>query len=425
MYNCSFLVRLKKITHTHTYMLLRKTCNNFSLLLILLIKFQSTENLSRLLVSAYNSDNIEIITEQNSINLIKGNDSITAEKSRHKNIAFYVDSENYSSEKQDGTETYPFSSLNQCLGNISRNNAITYTIHLADGDYNKEFVSYDEDKDISSLYGVTNTVIIQGNESDRTAVVLHHGFNIRNCSNIEIKNLTILNGGTKYGFDIHNSNVKISNVNYSIDTERTESRNIAISSSYSNLYIQNSLIDNAVHGIKASYCKLVIDSLQMTNLTYQALNLLKCIVQADSCSVTDSSVNLVTNQDNNFKSSFLNGISLWSGSKAFDSVTAENNTFSMNSRIDKFREIKIKYITDSNKYKSVIVPVTSNSMNTSIISSNIDSSNYLYNQQLSVSFSGTNVTISSGYRYKQNMTDPTITPIASNSNITKTEILGL
>lgn len=376
------------------------------------------------LISAYNDENIEFESSKNNINLIHGNDCITGEKSRYKYITYYVDSSNYDYSKQDGGQDYPFSNLNQCLGNIDRSNGCIYTININEGDYNNEFVSYDEGKDISTLYGVTNKVIIQGDSSDNTKVVLHHGFNITDCSNIIIRDISISNGGTTNGFEIENSNVKISNVNYETDSENTNNT-IGISTNYSNVYIDECNIDNVVHGIKSKYSKLVMNNIEMSNLTYQGINLTKSIVQCNNCSVTDDSANLITNDDNNLKSTFLSGISLWSGSKSYDSETSANNTFTLNSRVDKFNELEIKYITDTNKYKSVIVPVSSNNMNTSLTSSNIDSSNYLYNQQLSVTFNGTSVTISSPYRYKQNMSDPTQTPISSTSNITITEILGL
>ena len=375
-------------------------------------------------VSAYNENNIEIITRINLVNLLVGNDKLTAERSRSKSITFYVDPVNYNINKQDGSQTYPFSNLNQCLGNITRNNAISYTINLADGDYNNEFTSYDETKDISTLYGVTNTIIIQGNSEDKSQVILHHGFNISNCSNITIKDLTISNGGTRNGFEIRNSNVTISNVNYET-TEGNTVNTIALRPRYSSVYVDNFTIDNVIHGIKAEYCNLILDNLTMSNLQNQGLNLLKCIVQAKNCSVTDASNNLVTNENNNYKSDFLGGISLWSGSLSYDAETPENNTISLNSLYDKFKQIKIDYSTDDTKNnKSLIIPITSSATQMARINYHHMSDTYCWFSEEQVNFSGSEVTLSNARQRSINLSSSAIGP-AGLPNVTIKEILGL
>ncbi len=376
-------------------------------------------------VSAYNDNNIEIITNKNLINLISGTDNLTSERSRYKTVTWYVDPVNYSSDKQDGSQSYPFSNLNQCLGNITRNNAISYTINLADGDYNNEFISYDETKDISTLYGVTNTVVIQGNSEDKSQVILHHGFNISNCSNITIKDLTINNGGTENGIDVLNSNIVISNIEYTIDTTKTTAHPVAVNSVYSKINMNNCLVSGTNHAIKAEYSNLILDTIQMSEMRYAGFNLLSCIVQAKDCSVTDDSNKLIVNADNNKKSDFINGISLWKGTLVYDDVTPENNTINLNTLYNKFKNIKIVYSTDDlTNNKEIILPITSASTQMARISYHHMNDSYCWFSEEQVNFSGSEVTLSNARQRSINLSSSAIGPEGL-PNVTIKEILGL
>lgn len=376
-------------------------------------------------VSAYNEKNIEIVSRMNSLNLIVGVDNLTSEKSRYKTITYYVDSANYNSSKQDGSSTYPFSNLNQCLGNLDRNNGITYIVNLLDGNYNNQFVSYDETKDISTLYGMSNKVTIQGNAEDNTKVVLYHGFDISNCTNITIKDLTINNGGTRNGFEVVNSNITISNVAYVTDDTLTDAHPIGINCSNSNVYVDTCSIDKINGAIKASYCTLFLKNISMSNLRYSAFNLFKCIVQAEGCVITDASNRLIVNAESAVKSDFLNGISLWSGSLSYDEDVAANNTITLNSIYTRFKNIKINYTTDdSTNVKSIIMPITSATTQIIRISYHHMNDTHCWFSEGQLDFSNDTVTISNTRQRRIDLSTSAFTS-QSQPNLTIVEILGL
>lgn len=358
------------------------------------------------LVSAYNEKNIEIITRLNLINLLVGTYNLSAEKSRYKTISFYVDPVNYNSTKQDGSQSYPFSNLNQCLGNIDRNNGVSYTINLADGEYNNEFISYDENKDISTLYGMTNKVTIKGNVEDNTAVILHHGFNIKNCSNIVIQDLTIFNGGTKSGFEVDNSNISLENIAYEIDTDTTTSKPNGIYAVNSIISTDNCTFAKCSHSIKAYNSTLYLTDISSSDLTYASLNLSNCIVTAKNCVVSDNSQKLVTYDTE--RSSFLDGINIWSGELQYDSETAENNTVTMNSKVNIFKNLKIDYYADniSNK-QSIIIPITSNTPMARINYLHMNN-DYCWLCEVQIDFSDDTLTISSVRQRRITLADSSI-----------------
>lgn len=375
-------------------------------------------------VCAYNDNNIEIITRMNLINLLVGVDNLTSEKSRYKTINYYVDSVNYNSTKQDGTSEYPFSNLNQCLGNLDKNNGIRYIIHLADGDYNDQFISYDETKDISMLFGMNNTVTIQGNSEDNTKVILHHGFEIENCSRIIIKDLTIDNGGTQNGIQIVDSNVTLSNIIYDVDSDLTESHPIGIRVFNSLLVANDCSLSNCNHGIKAEYSTLVLKDINMDTLVYSGIKLLKCIVQATGCVVTDDSKELIENDDNTIKSDFLNGISLWNGSLVYDENNPDNNVITLNSAFTKFNTIKIIYSSDNTLNKKVVLmPVSASHPYIRIDYLHMNATNLWFSEE-QLDFEGTTMTITAARQRGVTLATSTFGN-ETIPNVTIHEILGM
>lgn len=149
----------------------------------------------------FNNDDIKLMSNISSLNMIKGVPKSPGNNNYSiQNI--YVDSVNYNTAKQDGSQTYPYKDLNQAIGNMDNNKCLKTTIHLANGNYN--ISSNDLNKDIGVLMNTENKLTIIGENNS----IIEVGLNILNCKNITLNNLTIYTNKAT-AINIENSNVTI------------------------------------------------------------------------------------------------------------------------------------------------------------------------------------------------------------------------
>jgi beta-lactamase superfamily II metal-dependent hydrolase len=255
-------------------------------------------------VSCYNEDNIEFSSYINAFNLDCGYKSGTDNLS-YSELTVYVDSENATSE-QNGTQSHPYANLCQALGSLQKNNGKNYTINVAAGTYE---LSGNQAVAKPTLYGCNNTIKIVGAGS---STILKYGFNIYNCKNIEISNLSIENEVTARTLVINNSNVSISNASidgggqYAVDCENN-----------SILTIDGCSISNASYGLYEKNSNIIANNITFTGITSQ------CLYgdggkfeRTDNITVTDASV-LHGRADANRLPLYEKGLLLFSGNQTF------------------------------------------------------------------------------------------------------------
>ena len=291
-------------------------------------------------VTGYNLDNIKFSSANNNIELIKGTNAIGNANTRYKSIDIYVDSENYSAERQDGSSTYPFKELNQAIGSISKDNGIIYTIHLANGTYNSVGGLNNNN---SNIFGVTNTVKIIG--ESKSGVVLKRGLQIYNCMNVVIDNLTIEMSFEQRGISCRNSNVYITNVDYVKSQDLVNKQN-AFTFDNCIAFVKNCSMSEASHGIINTESFLTLDNISFTSIVTACIKCNGGHIYHSNINITDQSPFIVNDTKKGY---FENGVELLS--TPFSYNTYADRTAQLNANISLFNKFKIEYKVD-NQFKS-------------------------------------------------------------------------
>ena len=291
-------------------------------------------------VTGYNLDNIKFSSANNNIELIKGTNAIGNANTRYKSIDIYVDSENYSAERQDGSSTYPFKELNQAIGSISKDNGIIYTIHLANGTYNSVGGLNNNN---SNIFGVSNTVKIIG--ESKSGVILKRGFQIYNCMNVVIDNLTIEMSFEQRGISCRNSNIYITNVDYVKSQDLVNTQNVF---TFDNCiaFVKNCSMSEASHGIINTESFLTLDNISFTSIVTACIKCNGGHICHSNINITDQSPFIVNDTKKGY---FENGVELLS--TPFSYNTYADRTAQLNADISLFNKFKIEYKVD-NQFKS-------------------------------------------------------------------------
>lgn len=212
------------------------------------------------------TDYINFLSNGYSLDCLKG---ITSSFSGQTiGMDLYVDINASKTDIQNGTEDHPFSELMNAIGFIKNFPSGEYRIHLADGDYGYSHEGgVTHPKNVITIAPNNNiTIIISGNSNDRTAVKLHQ---IR-CQNVDVRleNLTVdLKDADAIGLvntSMYASNILVTSSN----NEQTTHTGITLQYR-SNLYIQNSKIEYANHGIRVlQFSDLGYSNIEFANILY-------------------------------------------------------------------------------------------------------------------------------------------------------------
>lgn len=184
------------------------------------------------------------------------------------NMDLYVDINASVNVIQNGTSEHPFSELMNAIGYIKNFPSGDYTIHLADGSYGYSHEGgVTHHKNVITISPNNNiNITIDGNSSDRTAVVLHQ-VRCQNA-NVRLQNLTVdLKDSDAIGLD--NSFMYLNNVLIT-PSDSTQTTHTGIIAMYgSTVYIENSKIEYANQGISVKhFSKLGYSNLEFDNITY-------------------------------------------------------------------------------------------------------------------------------------------------------------
>lgn len=176
------------------------------------------------------------------------------------NITYYVDINASVNSIQDGTQEHPYKELMQVLPLIENSACIRATINLADGHYAISHETSEPAKNkVFGFTGLDTQILIQGNSSDRTAVV------IESCdfynSNIILKDLTV-NAENGEGIYLRNSKCKLNNVLVTSIDENISTHSALILRENSKVIIDNNtLFDYINQCIVATDSEIVINDL--------------------------------------------------------------------------------------------------------------------------------------------------------------------
>lgn len=160
---------------------------------------------------------------------------------------------------QDGSANKPFKNLAQAIAGIDKNTFSQININLADGTYTAQN-SYNN---VTRLYDISGEIVITGNTTDNSQVVLEDGFDIINCSNVTIQGVTIYNNNQRgigvLGSNVFLEKVKITNKN---NTQATRA-NIFVKNG--KLTVNNSELSYSEKAIHTKYSDIVLSGVTFTN----------------------------------------------------------------------------------------------------------------------------------------------------------------
>lgn len=189
-----------------------------------------------------NVEEIEFISENNIVKHISGKENYSNSGGRFV-IDLYCDS-NTTNTKQNGTQQYPYKDLPQTLEHILKTKISEYRIHLADGTYNTQHSA--SSKNTSK---VRNTrVIIYGNSSDNTAVVLKNQLEVYD-SILTISNVNFNSNGLN-SLSVYSSYVKVNNCLFDVE-EETDPKIAIWSTEGSNIVVTDSSFSSNTNAVSS------------------------------------------------------------------------------------------------------------------------------------------------------------------------------
>lgn len=361
-------------------------------------------------ISAYNRNNIQFSSYINSMNLVKGFNESGLDNLNYANETIYVDVEN-AGDFQNGTQDYPFKSLNQALGFLQRDNGRNYTVNVAAGTYQ---TLYDNVYARPRLYGCTNKISIVGAGND---TILNYGFDIVNCANINISNLKIVNMLDAKIINIEASNATFDNISIENDVSVGKKYGFGITNN-SHVVITNTTIKSCSYGINEYNSDVELKGITFTDISSQCLyGRNGNFIRSDDITITDASVSH-GRYDVNEKPIFTKGLTLWSGTH----VSTDGSITGLFARPTRFQKIDVEYTFASHKYVATF-DITGTSQNARICGSNITNTNInFYDEALALADSYT-VAINTS-KTATILASDSSTTITSGASITITKIIA-
>lgn len=361
-------------------------------------------------ITAYNNDNIEFSSFINAFNLDNGF-LMGGNNNSYSDINIYVDITN-ATDTQDGTQAHPFKRLEQALGTLEKTNGKNYYIHVANGTYS---VSNDKDTTRPILYGFTNKIKIEG--ETKAGAILESGFEIIDCSNVEISKFTIVNKLNARSFPIENSNVYLHDIDY--DKNENTNAQYCIIPNKSHVIVENMTISNALFGINET------DSdVELNNITFTAISN-QCIygkngrfLRSDNLTITDSSVSHGRDATGT-KPLFVKGLTLFEGTKNYS-----DGNIALFARPARFTTIDVYYQIGSVNYTQSFI-MNNSAMDCGISSFIVDNSNYDNYYSASIKLQDTYNLVWNNSRYSKTLrTDGTITFVNQDTTLTIKKVVA-
>lgn len=180
-------------------------------------------------------------------------------------ITLYVDNNTTNTGIQTGSNQYPFKELMQAIGYIKNFPNFQYNINVANGNYGYSHESETNKNIININLNKSTNILIKGT-GDKTKTILN-GVNINN-SFIKLENFTI-DLTNNNGIYATNSNVKLKDIILNAETKGTKS---GIISRNSNIYIENTSLNNANEGIICSDSTITIQSVIFNSVMSYYIN---------------------------------------------------------------------------------------------------------------------------------------------------------
>ena len=214
---------------------------------------------------------------------------------------------------QDGSKEKPFKNLAQAIASIDKSTYSTININIANGTYS----AHEYYTNISRIYDISGEIVITGNVTDNSQVILTDGLDIMNCSNVTIQGVTIYSDNYR-GISILGSNVFINKV--------TVTNSANVQSPRNNIFIKNGRLtitdsELSYSGEKSIQCKF--SDVILNNITFRNNNI-DMLFEYSSYSIKK------INTDNTSTSLFKNTVSQNSKPPFLSCSIGEHTTTSTN-----------------------------------------------------------------------------------------------
>lgn len=361
-------------------------------------------------ITAYNENNIQFSSFINAFNLDNGF-LMGGNNNSYSDIDIYVDITN-ATDTQDGTQAHPFKRLEQALGTLEKTNGKNYYIHVANGTYS---VSNDKDTTRPTLYGFTNKIKIEG--ETKAGAILESGFEIIDCSNVEISKFTIVNKLNARSFPIENSYVYLHDIDY--DKNENTNAQYCIVPNKSHVIVENMTISNASFGINETDSDVELNNITFTAISNQCLyGKNGRFLRSDNLTITDSSVSHGRDTTGT-KPLFVKGLTLFEGSKNYS-----DGNIALFARPARFTTIDVYYQIGSVNYTQSFI-MNNSAMDCGISSFIVDNSNYDNYYSASIKLQDTYNLVWNNSRYSKTLrTDGTITFVNQDTTLTIKKVVA-
>ena len=324
-------------------------------------------------------DYIEMVSDGDSMTCVKGDHYVSSHGAEGKTV--YVDINATGAAIQDGTEEHPYHEIMQAIGNYPKGTTTVLRIVLAAGNYC-----------LSHEAGAThgkNTLTIRDlnvqitTTADDPADTTINGIDISNGM-LSLTGVTV--HVDNHAFVAYNSRVLIRSCVITTSDGLITSAQDAIDSHESNIYIDNTTIENANRGIKAGTGSVIVAK----NVTFGSLNTTTFIQKEKDTVLVD------------YGTSYANASDKYSDVKHFtnaiapvllyqSSASTYPSSITINSDFSKFNRVRIDYVTgrSTRGSKEIYTPNNKNFVLSEVAHNTVDMSEYF----LRVNLTGNTVTL--------------------------------
>lgn len=324
-------------------------------------------------------DYIEMVSDGDSMTCVKGDHHVSSRGFEGKTV--YVDINATADDIQDGTEEHPYHEIMQAIGNYPKATTTVLRIVLAPGNY---CVSHEAGAtwlkntlNIRDLYVQITTTAEDPADTTINGITLSNSF-------LNLSGVTVY--VDNHDFVAYNSRVLVRNCVITTSDGLVSTTKDGIMSHESNIYIDNTTIENVNRGIAAITGSVIVAK----NVTFGNLNSTTFIQKGKDTVLVD------------YGTSYANASDKYSDVKHFTNAIApvllyqssdstHPTSITINSDFSKFNRIRIDYVTGRNTRgsKTIYAPNNKNFVLSDVAHNADDMSEYF----LRVTLTGNTVTL--------------------------------
>ena len=336
-------------------------------------------NGTRIYPTYMQNDYIEMVSDGSTMTCVKGDQYVSSHSAEGKTV--YVDINATGNDIQDGTEEHPYHEIMQAIGNYPKSTTTVLRIVLAEGDYCLSHeAGANHQKNTLTIRDLK--VSISASSNDPTATTIN-GIDVSNGF-LSLTGVTVHVDNHK--FVAYNSRVLVRNCIITTSDGEITSTNNGIDVHESDVYIDDTTIENVNYGIYSITGSVVVTK----NVTFGDLNSTAFVRNTNDTILYDYNTTYTNTADK------YSDVKHYSHSIAPVLLYQSNDSsyptsLNINSAFNKFDRIRIDYVTGriTRGSKTIYAPNNKNFVLHDVAHNTTDMSEYF----LRVELSGSTVTL--------------------------------